>query len=392
MAPPAWAHQAWAALLHALPQDEGWDVWEDWHEARLNGYPTSEPVELIYAGVPEAKWREGPAAANAWIKARLSELRGQARETPREAEVPPQRPAALEPVIRDGEITLPDASAEAELRGDDLLGAMQALRGQIEELARDLESETNIDRRAAGYLRRFEDKIPLSAPNQAELFALAHEQEALEGYAETVSAEWPSLLAKRYLAMTRAFDRTVRQFPKWRAFKLNADNDRLTDAQRAAAPKLTTDFVAALEIEAEGFVVPEIAATLKEMMSQSLDAVRDEMSQDRTPAGAGTLAKDAVTSIENVVKTMAEAALHGAGDATKGYAEEFGKGAVEQAKKEGKKDGAALVKWAKRTLVAAGTLGAAKATGLSSVIAQMMEHYPQIAEWLRPVINFLAHG
>ncbi|MGA9601788.1 MAG: hypothetical protein WBS22_16315 [Methylocystis sp.] len=53
------------AFLHAMPQHQDWDIWEDWHEARVNGRPSSEQVEFVYATVPEEKWKEGPAAANA---------------------------------------------------------------------------------------------------------------------------------------------------------------------------------------------------------------------------------------------------------------------------------------------------------------------------------------
>jgi hypothetical protein len=89
---------------------------------------------------------------------------------------------------------------------------------------------------------------------------------------------------------------------------------------------------------------------------------------------------------------MAEAALGGARERPRAMPRSSARAAFEQAKKEGKKNDAALAQWTKRTLVAAGTLGAARATGLSAVIAQMMRHSPQIAEWLRRVISFLTHG
>jgi hypothetical protein len=230
---------------------------------------------------------------------------------------------------------------------------------------------------------------------------LAHEQEALEAYGKTVVAEWPGLLAGRYLATTLAFDRTVRQFPKWRLFKQNADKNRLTDQQRAEAPKLTADFAAALrEEEAAGaaeYVAAEIPDTFEEM-SRRLDAARDEAREDRIAAGDDTLAEDAVVSIENMLKLMAETALSGvkraANAVTKAgapYVDSFEEGMVDQAKKEGKKDSAALVKWSKRILVGAAVGAGAKTAGIGAVIAKLMVTYPQIGKWLGPIIDLISN-
>jgi hypothetical protein len=228
---------------------------------------------------------------------------------------------------------------------------------------------------------------------------LAHEQETLEAYGKTVATEWPTLLAGRYLATTLAFDRTVRQFPKWRLFKQNADKNRLTAQQRAEAPKLAADFAAALrEEEAAEFVAAEIPDTFKELCRR-LDAARDEAREDRIAAGADTLAEDTVTSIENTIKRMAETALTGleraSSAATKGgsaYVDGVEEGIVDQAKKEGKKDGAALVKWTRRAII--GALGVAagvgaREAGIGAVIARLMDAHPHIAEWLRPIIDIL---
>jgi hypothetical protein len=63
----------WRDLRAAL--GEGWEVWFRWYEDRLEGVGASEAADLAYAMVPPEKWEEGPAAANAWIKARLKEAR-----------------------------------------------------------------------------------------------------------------------------------------------------------------------------------------------------------------------------------------------------------------------------------------------------------------------------
>jgi hypothetical protein len=310
--------------------------------------------------------------------------------------VPSRLPATIEPVIVDGKIALPANPAEVDIDSETLGAALMALRAQIADLAGDLDVEVNIDRRVIGFLRRLAEKIPQASPTQAQLFMLAHEQETLEAYGKTVATEWPALLAGRYLATTLAFDRTVRQFPKWRLFKQNAGKNRLTDLQCAEAPKLAADFAAALrEEDAAEYVASEIGDTFEEMCRR-LDAARDDAREDRIAAGAGTLAEDAVTSIENTLKLMAEMALagvkHAASAVTKAgaaFADGVEEGMVDQGKKEGKNVGAALVKWTKRILIGAAVGAGAKVAGLGTVIARLMETYPQIGEWLRPVIDAL---
>ena len=73
-APPAWAQDNWRALKNALPADQDWDVWFTWYENVRDGRPTPEAYDEIFLTVPEHVWDEGPAAANAWIKARLEAL------------------------------------------------------------------------------------------------------------------------------------------------------------------------------------------------------------------------------------------------------------------------------------------------------------------------------
>jgi TIR domain len=68
---PEWARTAWDALRATLPKGESWDVWIDWYEERLRGGSRSEDYELVFASVPQGEWEKGPAAANAWIKAKL---------------------------------------------------------------------------------------------------------------------------------------------------------------------------------------------------------------------------------------------------------------------------------------------------------------------------------
>ncbi len=392
---PRWIAEQMHSLREALPPDDDWFVWTDWYQDRVEGLSDPEEIELVFATVPDKQREAGPAAANRWIKERLEEL---ARKKPI---VPPKLPAAIEPIIADGKIALPANPTGADLDSETLDAALIALRMQIADLADDLDVEANIDKRVIGFLRRLAERIPQASPTQAQLFMLAHEQETLENYGKTVATEWPALLAGRYLATTLAFDRTARQFPKWRLFKQNADRNRLTDHQRADLSKLAADLAAALrEEEAAEYIASEIPDTFEEMCRR-LDAARDEAREDRIAAGADTLAEDTVASIENIIKLIAETALAGGARAAKvvretgvAYADGIEEGIKDQAKKEGKKDGAALVKWTKRTIMGVAGVAAtgisAKAAGLGPVIVRVIEGYPQIAEWSRPVVHFFS--
>ncbi len=71
---PSWAVEHWGTMRAALPDDQHWQVWIDWYEARLAGRPTSEAYDLAFVKVPEEEWRKGPAAGNAWIAANLAKL------------------------------------------------------------------------------------------------------------------------------------------------------------------------------------------------------------------------------------------------------------------------------------------------------------------------------
>ena len=68
---PDWARIAWASLREALPDGEDWEVWINWYEDRLRGGARGEAYELVFASVPLEVWNQGPAVANAWVRAHL---------------------------------------------------------------------------------------------------------------------------------------------------------------------------------------------------------------------------------------------------------------------------------------------------------------------------------
>lgn len=66
---PDWSRRDWTRLklaLHSLNQD--WEVWTDWYEARRDGRPADEALEIARVMIADDIWRQGPAILNAEIK------------------------------------------------------------------------------------------------------------------------------------------------------------------------------------------------------------------------------------------------------------------------------------------------------------------------------------
>ena len=292
------------ATLNAAGQD--WQVWTDWYRDRLEGRPNDENQELTYVQIDEALWKEGPAVVNAVIRTRIEKLEspqdvvqlkalGQAVATARAGTlntaplgtvalnqaslavdsahssptIPPKRPAALEPVWSGGKLVLPPKPARTSGDIKALSAALKVLRAEIIELADDAQSEpSNFDKRIVPYLRRIGERIPNLRPSQEELFRLGHMKEFLEAYSKTASDEWPNHLARRFHALAIHFDRTVRQFPRWREFVRNAQQDRLTAEQATEVPAITEAMVKALRDEdAAEFIDPVIAQALENLQA-----------------------------------------------------------------------------------------------------------------------------
>jgi len=79
----------WTRLCKRLPPEDDWQVWIDWYEERLRGGSRGEAYEIVFATVPEDKWKQGAKAANAWIREHLPP--DPSAQTPPEPD-----PAALE--------------------------------------------------------------------------------------------------------------------------------------------------------------------------------------------------------------------------------------------------------------------------------------------------------
>jgi hypothetical protein len=62
-------------------------------------------------------------------------------------DVPPQRPAALEPEWEGGRLTLPKRPAKTDLSGKKFMGALAALSGELRCFSEAIAGEANIDLR-----------------------------------------------------------------------------------------------------------------------------------------------------------------------------------------------------------------------------------------------------
>jgi hypothetical protein len=415
---PDWATDARRTLRSALlAAGDDWEVWTDWYEARLAGdagHPPNQALEIARATIPEGIWKQGPAVANGEIKLLMKE---HAPETLRFTtaaaataaptslpHIPALRPAALEPAFKDGRLTLPKTAAEATLPAQTIASALKALTQSLAELARAATEESNIDQRIVKRLSDIAERIPRKRPNQTELFRLGHEFDELKGYSKLVAESWPELIAARYAAMTLAFERTLRRFPKWVDFTREAPIGRVSTAEAHDISKVAETLSNVLRAAESQIVVESVLPdAIANLSAQLVDvAKRDESQPDPIEFVDELLAQDVLESLNNTLKRIAEGALAAmegldkaatfAGKKAGSYTKEFGEGADESLRKSfrkaGEAVGRAVIKLLKRSLYAGvGVKGAALAAPTLAV--WLTAHYPQMYAWLEPVIAFL---
>ncbi|HET7410584.1 MAG TPA: hypothetical protein VFJ13_10320, partial [Paracoccaceae bacterium] len=71
---PDWAARAWNTLkADLLAANEGWEVWTDWYDDRLEGRFGPQALELARATIPDEDWEKGPAHVNAIIRRQIEE-------------------------------------------------------------------------------------------------------------------------------------------------------------------------------------------------------------------------------------------------------------------------------------------------------------------------------
>jgi hypothetical protein len=314
---PRWIAELWKELKQdLLAAQEDWDVWTDWYEARLQGNAYYEESETARLWIAEENWEQGPRIVNREIKGflgrQIPNQRGEKKRAPSAPGVPPPRPAALEPVWMGGRLGLLPQAAESDSGAVVHVMALNLLREEIVCIAAAAEGERAVDLRSIACLRGIAARIPTFSPSQNDLFYLAHMKEFLKAYADTVNDNWPAYLAARFAALILRFDQTVQQFPKWRDFVSNAEQDQLSLEQAAEVSVLADAVIAALrEEEARNFIDPAILSALEIFQAPlQIDVTRQrQQTAGPTEASMLLLANDLLTSIDNITKRIAEAAL-----------------------------------------------------------------------------------
>ena len=142
----------------------------------------------------------------------------------------------------------------------------------------------------------------------------------------------------------------------WREFIQSAQKHVLTEEQITSSYRLATDTASALRMaEAADFIDPSLPQALDELAGPLLIRipVSNEPPYDVIKAGNDLLAYDVIESVNNILKRIVEAALKAkaaAGSAARGvgstvgqaaqvYAAGASKGFIQEAKRQGPKDG-----------------------------------------------------
>jgi hypothetical protein len=189
----------------------------------------------------------------------------------------------------------------------------------------------------------------------------------------------------------------MRQSAAWRAFKRNAAEQSLDEAQIRSAPSLAVEAASVLrQAEAPEFINPVLPGSLEEL-ANALETSGDTSPPDVIDAGKELLAADVIESVNNTLKRIAEVALAAAavsrraGGALSGvagdYAKRFGGGFEKAARRQAPKDGEKAFKWLRR-LAITGVAGGAGA-GAFAQLAQLIAKYPEAFGWLERVLHYI---
>ncbi|MBX9813807.1 MAG: hypothetical protein K2X76_03820, partial [Sphingomonas sp.] len=245
----------------------------DWFERRIEGHETAfalppatdETLQIRIAEQPDEFWKRDFAAINADIARAIDVL------TPAEPEIPPQRPAEVQTVIRDGRLALahdppapiaPDQDARRQ-------AAWRAIRGALDDYV--AAGPTNnhprldrlIDRLSAALGASFNTLNPIGLGIQAQY---------VQHYAERADQFLTPERASDLVGLNMTLGAFLPRFPEWQAYR--DDQGTPADVPAEALP------AAEAVVEAlgrEDFAEPELDAKLEELVADAQDeaAIRD---------------------------------------------------------------------------------------------------------------------
>jgi hypothetical protein len=317
---PPWTNFAWERLWQALIlENDDWEVWFKWYEARINGGPANEALELSRAEIDDKTWEQGPRAINAEIRSLIEEpevFRSAFDDEP-DADhaggpavpaVPDQSFAPVRVEERGGKITRV-SDRDSPLLSDeaDFNAWREPVIDHVRELlSGDFRQGTNHGR-ARDRLVTLDTLLSGEASDVKERqFRLGYEIERLGGLVaayRSLGDDMPALnaavledLDRLRLALILGIDKLER----WAEFHRLAANDPRRDgeANPTVVSEALDDMAAAMEQQATYFD-PELPASFRFLA----EAVRDPMGANKT------VIYGSVRSAENLISFLAQRAL-----------------------------------------------------------------------------------
>jgi hypothetical protein len=379
-------------------EDREFSLDEIYEEFEAAGYSAERPSIRGRLNSLTSERRISRTAPATYASLRFfSEIEGGSYISAPPPEVPDVRPAAIEPIWKKGKLAVSNERISSDIDKETLAAALESLRDELNEIADEAAGVANIDQRPVDYIRRLATKIPEVELTQTHLFRLGHAREVLDTFASVTDQEWPDFLAARYRKLILHYDRTVRQFPKWRAFVRNANDQTLTSEQVAGASQIVESIAVELETnDAHEFVEVQVSSALRSAAAPIIDW------QNEIQFGSEQLAEDLLESVNNVLKRTVELALAIKGasgwdgswisstsaDAFAAFSREAKKSIVSEFGKLGKGVGPALGRFLKR--LAKVSLYGGGASGSSALlVTRLFTLYPDTFGWLEPILRFL---
>ncbi len=272
---PEIVDDSWLRLRsRLLDADPGWRVWTDWYQARLDGAPSNEALEVARALIPNEVWREGPKAVNAEI-ARLIE-----EHTPKRPDLPPALPTPVAFEMQDGALhRAPAPSVEAPVAGME-----NVWRGLI-DLLEDLGAGGGgNDHRIGRLLDRCREALGGSF-SELDPMRLGVHADRLNGYAERAGEIFLPTDEADFLRLNAELAHFVAQFPDWVGYRASLPEADPVAEQAAVGAAISA--IGEIEQAAPGLIAPDARESLGELA----EAATPEPTPDTTTPLAPPLAR-----------------------------------------------------------------------------------------------------
>ena len=258
-----------ARLIEA---DEGWDVWIDWYEARLHGYPEpNEALEVARVLIPDTDWARGPAYVNRVI-AELIEKH--APKSPVPPSLPDPLPSPVSFEIRDGAVhkAPPPTPAPPDERRAGAESAWTALKELLADLAESSAGQNHprighmLDRCRAAFGDKFQ---------QMDVVMLGVHASRVDQMAQRADEILMPEDAANLVAFNAQLKLFLEQFPEWSEYARGIADRFGSDEAEQKAVSDASEAVQAMRNEAPDLLAPDAVdalAALEEDATPETDA------------------------------------------------------------------------------------------------------------------------